>query len=289
MKSLSVVIPSYDGAETLGSCLSALGAELVWSRDEVIVVDSSKSALPADLLQRFPKARWERHTPRLFPGSARNIGARLARGEWIAFVDADIVVQPGWREAVEALPDGVVAAAGPVDAAKPQTRWGLARYWIEFGQFATANLPRQSWNVPSCNMIWQRPSFLETGGFPESFQSSDDLLFNYQQMKLRGRQFVMIPQLSVLHPANCSMQEAERHLRKLGYWSGRARAEGVRPGVGDTVLALPALFCYRCCQVWLRSLRQDAPPGLIALESAVARGVAWWCLGYFRGVGENRA
>ncbi|HEV8131075.1 MAG TPA: glycosyltransferase [Acidobacteriota bacterium] len=287
MNSLSVVIPSYNSPATLPCCLEALEAQLEWQRDEVIVVDSSADSHVDALSSRFRQVRWERQKVRLFPGAARNLGARLARRDWVAFVDADIQVQPGWRAVIDRLAGNIVAVGGPVEAAWPRSRWGLARYWIEFGQFAPTNLPGRNWNIPSCNMVWLRSVFLETGGFPEDFASADDLLFNYRNMKLRCRQFILLHELKVAHPADSQKNAVQEHLERLGYWSGRARLQGVRPAVTHSRLAAPLLYFYRLGQVWRRCLRGAPFTEAQSLLGPIAKGVSWWYQGFYRGLGEG--
>ncbi len=286
MTSLSVVIPSYNSAATLGDCLKALVAQLDWNRDEIIVVDSSGDSSLDSLCSLFPQVQWQRHKQRLLPGAARNRGFQIARKACVAFVDADIVVQEGWREAADSLPSQVVAVGGPIEPGYPRARWGLARYWIEFGEFSTDSLPGEAWNVPSCNMIWRRSAFEETGGFPENFASADDLLFNYRNMKLKSRRFTLLRQLKVFHPAAYELRAAEQHLRHVGYWSGRARREGVQPGVGDSKLSAPFLYLYRFPQVWRRCLHGSGLSEARSLALPIAKGVGWWCEGFYRGLRE---
>ncbi|MBI2821174.1 MAG: glycosyltransferase family 2 protein [Acidobacteria bacterium] len=284
MNSLSVVIPSHNALGTLGPCLETLMGELDWRCDEIIVVDSSGGTGIDALCRRFPEVHWRRQPEKLFPGAARNLGFRLVRKEWVAFLDADIIVRKGWRRAISRLSPDQVAAGGPIAPAHPQTRWGLARYWIEFGQFSERNLPRRTWNIPSCNMVWRSSAFAETSGFPENFRSADDLLFNFRNMKLRGRRFTLLPELGVLHPADYDREATEAHLRELGYWSGKARREGVRPQPGRSFLALPLLYAYRCCRVWRRCLRAGGPAQLGPLLAPIAKATVWWCQGFYRGL-----
>ncbi|MBI4454438.1 MAG: glycosyltransferase [Acidobacteria bacterium] len=288
MKSLSVVIPSYNSAATLGACLRALTRELDLSRDEIIVVDSSSEAIPNGLILQFPVVCWKQHCKRLFPGAARNIGFQLAQKDWVAFLDSDIVVSNGWRNAISLLEEDQVATGGPIEPAHPSTSWGLARYWIEFGQFSERNLPRQSWNTPSCNMIWLHSAFEETGGFPEEFPSADDLLFNFRNMKLRHRQFVLLRELKVFHPADYDMLSTQQHLRSLGYWSARARLQGVPPRVAQSTLSVPLIYLYRSCQAWRRCLRSAAVGQIRSLVVPMEKGVAWWCDGFRKALHENR-
>ncbi|HEY3132489.1 MAG TPA: glycosyltransferase [Acidobacteriota bacterium] len=286
MTSLSVVIPSYNSAATLRGCLKALEAQLDWNRDEIIVVDSSSDSSSDSLRALFPQIRWQQHGQRLLPGAARNRGFQIAQRERVAFLDADIVVQQGWRKAADDLPSQAVAAGGPIEPGYPHNRWGLARYWIEFGEFSTASLPREIWNIPSCNMIWLRSAFAETGGFPENFASADDLLFNYRNMKLKSRRFSLHRQLKVFHPADCGLHAAEQHLRHVGYWSGRARGEGLRPGVGNSRLSAPFLYVYRFSQTWRRCIRGSGLAEARSLAPSIAKGVGWWCEGFYQGLGE---
>jgi GT2 family glycosyltransferase len=284
MQPLSVVIPSYNAAATLPACLSALTAELDQTGDEVIVVDSSSFPLPQSLKRLFPTVRWEIQPSRLFPGAARNLGFRLACMDRIAFLDADIEVQQGWRQAVDRLPTDLIAGGGPVCPARPATLWGLTRYWIEFGRFSERNFPVKSWNIPSCNMVWSRLAFTDTEGFPENFRSADDLLFNFRNMKQRQRNFVLLRELRVTHPADCTRDAAQRHLSSLGYWSAKARLAGVRPHPGKGALSLAPLYLYRLAQVWKRCLLDAGAREAGVLTFPLARGLTWWCEGFAQGM-----
>ena len=51
-------------------------------------------------------------------GTRRNLAARDARGELLAFTDADAVVEPGWLDELErALTDDVDGVAGAMSTA----------------------------------------------------------------------------------------------------------------------------------------------------------------------------
>ncbi|HEY2934234.1 MAG TPA: glycosyltransferase [Acidobacteriota bacterium] len=284
MKSISVVIPSYKSWAFIGKCLEALDRELSRDQDEVIVVDSSGQAAPDELRRKFARVQWELRPQRLYPGAARNIGFQKSRHDWIAFVDSDVVVQEGWRLAIEQFPGHLAAGGGPVDPGNPETRWGSARYWIEFGQFHAANLPHAAWNIPSCNMLWKRSEFENTGGFPEDCRSADDLLFNYRNMKLRGRCYTLAPQMRVTHPASGDRVAARLHLRQVGYWSGRARRQGVKPAIPASMVMLPLLFLYRYARVCRRYIRGSRSGNEQSLLWLIAKGTLWWCLGFFEGM-----
>jgi GT2 family glycosyltransferase len=101
---LSVVIPCYNGAATIGAQLAAL-AEQRWSEPwEVLVVDNRSTdnsfAIVEDYRRRLPNLRIIPAYERQGQPYALNVGARAAAGESLAFVDADDVVGAGWLAAM---------------------------------------------------------------------------------------------------------------------------------------------------------------------------------------------
>ncbi|GHT96509.1 hypothetical protein FACS1894116_13770 [Betaproteobacteria bacterium] len=90
---LSVIIPAYNAAGTIGRCLETLDRALSETRHEILVVDDASSDNTArqveKLAKKLPAVRLVRHSRNQGPGPARNSGLSEARGEFIWFVDAD--------------------------------------------------------------------------------------------------------------------------------------------------------------------------------------------------------
>ncbi len=120
----SVVIPSYNSGGELMLCLRHLAAQAMPKENfEVIVTDDGSSdgtsdmLLQADFLRRmnFKLIRFPRERPRrgIFgplgdhrfrAGIARNLGAKHARGEVLAFLDSDILAPASYlRSVIELL------------------------------------------------------------------------------------------------------------------------------------------------------------------------------------------
>jgi cellulose synthase/poly-beta-1,6-N-acetylglucosamine synthase-like glycosyltransferase len=94
---LTVVVPTRDRPQLLERCLAALQAELL-PGDQLVVVDSAPQVHPARPGARVEIVRVaERGASR-----ARNAGWRAASHDLVAFVDDDVVVAPGWRQALTA-------------------------------------------------------------------------------------------------------------------------------------------------------------------------------------------
>src|SRR5262245_10224002 len=98
MVEVSVVIPTYNRARTLGravqSVLRQAGIDL-----ELVVVDDGSTEPPGDNLAEVMandrRVRCIRHTENRGAQAARNSGIREARGGWIAFLDSDDYWLPG--------------------------------------------------------------------------------------------------------------------------------------------------------------------------------------------------
>jgi len=93
---LSVIIPVFNGEETLAACLDAITAQRGFElgRDyEVIVVDDGSRDASAAIAERYPVRliRLERNRGRIV---ARETGARAARSERLLFIDCRVIAAP---------------------------------------------------------------------------------------------------------------------------------------------------------------------------------------------------
>jgi len=88
---LSVVVPIYNGGETIRECLDALFASL-FREFEVILVDDGSVDGTGQIIAEYPGQIIVQKNAG--PGAARNTGARVARGGILFFLDADILVKP---------------------------------------------------------------------------------------------------------------------------------------------------------------------------------------------------
>jgi len=85
---VSVVIPTFNRAHTLGRALSSVERQTYPNR-EVIVVDDGSTDETETVAGRFRGVKYVRQPENRGQAAARNAGISLARGEYIAFLDAD--------------------------------------------------------------------------------------------------------------------------------------------------------------------------------------------------------
>ncbi|MEV2214829.1 glycosyltransferase family A protein [Streptomyces sp. NPDC050997] len=107
---VSVVIPVRDGSLTLPAQLRALASQTCAAPWEVLVVDNGSTDATREVAEKarpdLPGLRVIDASERPGESYARNRGIAAARGDFIAFCDADDVADPGWLAALtEAAPD----------------------------------------------------------------------------------------------------------------------------------------------------------------------------------------
>jgi glycosyltransferase involved in cell wall biosynthesis len=94
---VSVVIPVRNGARYLGEAIESVLAQ--GCRDtEIIVVDNGSTDGSRSVAESFGPAVCVIDEPQRGAAHARNSGVRLARGEYLAFLDADDLWAPGKLE-----------------------------------------------------------------------------------------------------------------------------------------------------------------------------------------------
>ncbi|MET9146589.1 mycofactocin biosynthesis glycosyltransferase MftF [Streptomyces sp. NPDC004042] len=138
----------------------------------VVVDDGSRVPLPGAAV-RHPVSRG--------PAAARNSGWRLAGTELVAFLDADVVPEPGWLEAL--LPhfaDPRVAAVAPRVRSRPGgsvlERYERERSPLDLGPLPAVVRPgsRVSY-VPTAALLVRVSALRALDGFDESLRYGEDV------------------------------------------------------------------------------------------------------------------
>jgi glycosyltransferase involved in cell wall biosynthesis len=115
---VSVCIPSLDTRATLGEQLDALAAQTYEGAWEVVLLDNGSTddsdSYALEWASRLPSLRVARVAERGI-SNVRNAARGHARGDLLAFCDADDVVVPGWLAALVEAAGTYDVVGGPLD------------------------------------------------------------------------------------------------------------------------------------------------------------------------------
>ncbi|MFN8666349.1 MAG: glycosyltransferase family A protein [Gemmatimonadaceae bacterium] len=99
MSFVTVILPAFNVAEHLRTCLVALTRQMPPGREvEVIVVDNNSTDDTVAIARDFPSVRLL-HEPKQGSYAARNLGVRESTGEFVVFLDPDCAPREGWLDA----------------------------------------------------------------------------------------------------------------------------------------------------------------------------------------------
>jgi GT2 family glycosyltransferase len=171
--SWSVVIPTRGRPGPLRRCLESLGRlDFPGDRFEVIVVDDGGGVDDRLVESAGPRVTVIRQE-HAGPAAARNRGAAAAAGAYLAFLDDDCVVTPGWlaglARAMDEHPGSAVG--GRVVNGLPGNLFSTATETMidHVSRAFAAERPEQRF-VTSNNIAVPRDDFLRVGGFDEHFR-----------------------------------------------------------------------------------------------------------------------
>jgi glycosyltransferase involved in cell wall biosynthesis len=132
---VSIVIPAYNSAPTLGACLRAIREQTYPpDRIEIIVADAGSQDATVEIARSF-KATAIVPNPLQTGEAGKATGLKAARGEILALVDSDnILDSPDWLERMLApFADPAIVAAEPLYYTRRDADPALTRYFAMLG------------------------------------------------------------------------------------------------------------------------------------------------------------
>jgi GT2 family glycosyltransferase len=170
---VSFIIPVKNDAARLARCLASIRAFPDALAREVVVVDNGSTDDSA-AVAREAGAR-VLSIPGQRVSALRNAAAALARGQLLAFVDADHELGASWlTAAIEVMQPEKVGAAGALYVAPCNGTWVQRTYGALRGQ--TRGQSETRW-LGSGNLIVRRDVFEALGGFDRGLESCEDVDF----------------------------------------------------------------------------------------------------------------
>jgi O-antigen biosynthesis protein len=171
---ISVVICAHNAAATIDECLRHTCA-LDYPSLEVIVVDDGSTDDTVAIAERYRNVRLL-ETEHGGLAAARNAGFEAARGELIAYLDADAYPSPEWPYylalGLDASDVGGVGGPNLPPADDPPGAHVVAR--SPGGPVHVLVADDRAEHIPGCNMAFWKLLLSEVGGFDDVYTSAGD-------------------------------------------------------------------------------------------------------------------
>ncbi|MCC6931983.1 MAG: glycosyltransferase family 2 protein [Deltaproteobacteria bacterium] len=220
MLNISFIILIWKDIYLLEHCLQYLSSQTFKDFDIIIIDNGSHD----DAIIKLP-FQWSNldisikyFSTNLGFATANNIGANLAKGKWIALLNADAFPEPDWLEkliqAAEQNPEYVTFSSRQVQYNQPKKLDGAGdAYHVSGLAWRNAfNLPadkngleqKETFSACAAAALYSREAFLRVGGFDEDYFSYfEDVDLGFR-LRLLGEKCLYVPEAVVYHVGSAS-------------------------------------------------------------------------------------
>lgn len=282
-KSISVIIPNYNKASTIGKCLEAAFASR-YGKYEVIVVDDCSTDNSVEIIKSFPCTLLQLETHG-GTSKARNTGALNSRGEILFFIDSDCLLQEDTLSSVNKAisgQDNSSVIIGGTYTRLPYDSGFFSTFQSIFINYSETKR-REPDYIASHAMAIDSGLFRKSEGFPEKFLAMiEDVEFSHR-MRRAGFKLIMSPQILVQHIFNFTLTKSLKNaFKKSLFWtiysiknkdlfkdSGTASV-GLKINAAANISIILSFFLYALSK---NPLYPALTPVLFALNLFVNRGL----------------
>lgn len=268
--SLSVIVPCFNAANSIEAQLQALVSQS-WQNDwEIVVADNGSTDGTRAIIERYQgaSARLRRIDAAARRGAAyaRNAGVKAARGELIAFCDADDQVAPGWVAAMAAALAQHEFVASRMDVDRLNPPWLAQRLCnVQGHELRRAFYPPYLKHAGSSGMGVRRRIHEAVGGFDESLGQREDTDYCFR-LQLIGVDLVFASDALIHVRYREASKALFRQARQWGYYHAllyKKYSQGSLPSgywtaYLQTWRALlrgwPKLCCAETRPAWMKAL-----------------------------------
>ena len=285
----SIVVPTYLRPVALRQCLASLAAlDYPSERLEVIVVDDGGDQPLDGAVDPFRKTLKLQliHEENDGPGPARNAGAAIARGVFLAFTDDDCQPAPDWLRTLEAQFEktpGQIIGGRTINQLENNPYSTASQVIVDVVYAYYDHNPLDAKFFASNNMAIPTARFREIGGFDSEFRVASEDRELCDRWRHLGHKLTYVPQAVVHHHHHLSLWGFCR--QHFNYGRGARLYHRVRSRRGSGRLRYDLPFYARLLQLLRKPLSRM---GLRQIAQVGALLVIWQLVntaGFLRGTG----
>lgn len=173
---VSVIIPAYNEEDYIGRLLKDLVAQR-FKDLEVIVADAKSTDKTIDVINSYASQLDVKivEAPPKNPGAGRNNGAKVARGDWLLFLDADVDTDD--TDFIRTLLGKTEAKGWKTSSAKMTTKgaklFGRIGTWLYYSYLQLVSRTKNPIGPGAC-ILTRSDFFHQLGGFNEKITYGED-------------------------------------------------------------------------------------------------------------------
>jgi glycosyltransferase involved in cell wall biosynthesis len=210
---ISVIVPHYDDLDRLDRCLASLAGQTQAAASfEVIVADNASPVGEEAVRARIAGRARLVIQPERGAGPARNAGVAAARGETLAFIDADCIADPRWIERGVAALAAHDLVGGRVDVlCESPRKSGAEAFETVFAFDNEAYVTAKGFSV-TANLFTTRVVFDATGPFRTGVSEDTEWCWRARD---RGFAIGYAADAVVAHPARADWPALHRKWQRM--------------------------------------------------------------------------
>ena len=207
-RDISVIVVVKNEEKTIADCLeSLLAQDFPRDRYEVTVVDGASLDRTCEICEKYPVKLIRLDRPGI--SYQRNIGIEATEGRYVAFTDADCVVERKWLrkliEQIESRDKTVAAVGGPnlvFDSDPPLSKIiGYAQETLLGSggspQSYRISNPSYVYSIPNCNILYRREVIAQER-YDNNFSVGEDAELNFR-LRQKEYRLLYLPDIIVWH------------------------------------------------------------------------------------------
>jgi len=226
---ISFCIIAHNSEKTIQKCLMSI-LNLNYKDIEIIIVEDGSTDNTQKIIEEhnaiYNNINYVHHDKRLGRGLARQIALEEAKGEYIAFLDADGWIEnKDWVEDMlkNMIPRNIAGAFSLSKAINSEN--SLARYWTNYVTLLNTNhysnkTEIRNEGIGTGNILVKRECLDKTSGFNTQLEAVEDI-YLFKEIIKNGYNFVFVPECRMTREQPSTMNEIWKKEMYYTYWQGK--------------------------------------------------------------------
>ena len=199
MKSVSIVVITYNEEKNISGCLSSLlKVDYPKNKYEILVIDASTDKT-FDIASKFKNVKVIKSKEKGF-AVQRNLGIKLSKNELVAFTDADCIVPKDWLKVLVSSIESnkVSCVGGNAYPPKDSSHIGLCIACLGFPAGGALGLSDND-PISTCNAIFSKKVIDSIGGFYASLRYGGEDTDITRRLRANGHKVIIEKDSFVYH------------------------------------------------------------------------------------------